>query len=271
MSDTPDKDPSRPVGVHVGGGRKNPHRFRNFVLRWGGAALLLAVVAIVAYKAVYPAIKVRRGRDHAQDVDRLLRRDEFKKASVQLKLALHFAPQDPEVLRTAARYCSLLRLPQGLAYHEMLLGTGQATDADRRGYVELAVVLGRVDLAARQLRALLQENPKDIGLLHLLVRQQRAARDLASATKTARLALSLRPEMPWLPSRGLTTTGKPISCAAAHASSGLVTGRPKGTGTPAACSSFLVSSLSCAMDSAIALVESISAAWIRRCLLPHPS
>ncbi len=194
MSDTPGKDPSRPIGVHVGGGRKNPDRSRNLVLRWGGALLLTAFVATVAYKVVYPAIKVRRGRDHAQDVDRLLRRDEFKKASVQLKLALHFAPQDPEVLRTAARYCSLLRLPQGLDYHAMLLGSGQATDADRRGYVELAVVLGRVDLAARQLRALLQENPKDIGLLHLLVRQQRAARDLSSATKTARLALSLRPE-----------------------------------------------------------------------------
>ena len=164
------------------------------MLRWGGALLLLAVAVTVAHEAVYPAIKVGRGRDHALDVERLLRRGELKKASVQLKLALHFAPEDPGVLRTAARYCSILRLPQGLTYHEMLLGTGQATDADRRGYVELAVVLGRVDLAARQLRALLRENPKDIGLLHLLVRQQRAARDLASATKTARFALSLRPE-----------------------------------------------------------------------------
>jgi len=161
---------------------------------WSGALLLLAIAAIVASKAVYPAIKVGRGRDHALDVERLLRRGEPKKASDQLKLALYFAPDAPGVLRTAARYCSLLRLPQGLTYHEMLFGTGQATDADRRGYVELAVVLGRVDLAARQLRALLQENPEDIGLLHLLVRQQRAARDLASATRTARFALSLRPE-----------------------------------------------------------------------------
>lgn len=194
MSKTPDTDPPRPGVVRVGGWRRNPDRVRDAVLRWGGALLLLAVAAIVAYKAVYPVVKVRRGRDHALDVERLLRRGELKKASVQLKLALHFAPEDPGVLRTAARYCSILRLPQGLTYHEMLLGTGQATDADRRGYVELAVDLGRVDLAARQLRALLQENPKDIGLLHLLVRQQRAARDLASATRTARFALSLRPE-----------------------------------------------------------------------------
>ena len=180
--------------MRVGGWRRNPHRGRNALVTWSGALLLLAIAAIVASKAVYPAIKVGRGRDHALDVERLLRRGEPKKASDQLKLALYFAPEDPGVLRTAARYCSLLRLPQGLTYHEMLFGTGQAIDADRRGYVELAVVLGRVDLAARQLRALLQENPEDIGLLHLLVRQQRAARDLASATRTARFALSLRPE-----------------------------------------------------------------------------
>ncbi len=41
--------------------------------------------------------------------------------------------------------------------------------------------------------------------------------------------------------------------------------------TPAACSSFLVSSLSCAIDSAMALVMLVSAAWMRCCLLPQPN
>ena len=77
--------------------------------------------------------------------------------------------------------------------------------------------------------------------------------------------------LPWLPSRGLMTTGKPISCAATQASSASNTGRPMGTGTPAACRSFFDSSLSCAMDSAMALLKSVSAAWMRRCLLPQPN
>ena len=46
---------------------------------------------------------------------------------------------------------------------------------------------------------------------------------------------------------------------------------PRGTGTPAAWSMRLVNSLSCAMASATALVVSISAAWMRRCLLPQPN
>ncbi|MNT16705.1 hypothetical protein D3C72_1518210 [compost metagenome] len=77
--------------------------------------------------------------------------------------------------------------------------------------------------------------------------------------------------LPWLPSCGLTTTGRPTSWATAQASSTSTTGRPMGTGTPAACSRRLVRSLSCAIDSATALVESSSAAWKRRAFEPQPS
>ena len=51
----------------------------------------------------------------------------------------------------------------------------------------------------------------------------------------------------------------------------LLTGRPRGTGTPAASNNFLLNSLSCAIDSAIALLVSVSAACMRRCLLPQPN
>ena len=61
-----------------------------------------------------------------------------------------------------------------------------------------------------------------------------------------------------------------MACAAAQASSALLTARPAGTGTPAAASSFLVRSLSWAMASAMALVLSISAAWMRRFFEPQP-
>ncbi|CFV97285.1 Uncharacterised protein [Bordetella pertussis] len=76
---------------------------------------------------------------------------------------------------------------------------------------------------------------------------------------------------PWLPSRGLTTTEPPSACAACQAAAALSTELPIGTGTPAASSSILVRSLSWAIDSEIALVMSVSAAWMRRCLLPQPN
>ena len=77
--------------------------------------------------------------------------------------------------------------------------------------------------------------------------------------------------LPWLPSCGLITTGRPISCATVQASSALSTGRPQGTGTPAARSRVLVRSLSWAIDSDTALVESISAAQMRRWREPQPN
>ena len=48
--------------------------------------------------------------------------------------------------------------------------------------------------------------------------------------------------------------------AICQASSKFLAGRPMGTGTPAANNKDLVRSLSCAMDSAMALVVSVSAA-----------
>ena len=65
-----------------------------------------------------------------------------------------------------------------------------------------------------------------------------------------------------------STTGRPISSAAAQASSTLSTRRPCGTGTPQAPSSCRVSSLSREMPSAIALVRSVSAVQIRRIRAP---
>ena len=57
----------------------------------------------------------------------------------------------------------------------------------------------------------------------------RPRRPCSTCSRVVRLVATPRP---WLPSRGLTTTGTPISSAAAQASSASVTGRPSGTGTP---------------------------------------
>src|SRR3989344_5252575 len=72
---------------------------------------------------------------------------------------------------------------------------------------------------------------------------------------------------PWLPSEGLTTTGRPMSWAASQASSGLLTTWPSGMGTPQDLSRLLVRSLSLAMPSAMALVNSVSAVQMRRWLV----
>lgn len=60
---------------------------------------------------------------------------------------------------------------------------------------------------------------------------------------------------PWLPASGLSTTGKPMSCAADQAPSSVRTASPRGTGTPTVCSMRLVRLLSWHRSTAIALVR----------------
>jgi len=76
---------------------------------------------------------------------------------------------------------------------------------------------------------------------------------------------------PWLPSRGLITTGRPILVNASAASAGDVATDPSGTGTPATASSCLVRTLSEAMSTPTAEVCSVSAAHTRRRWQPWPS
>lgn len=188
MISAPDSGPSAPV---------SPPRRRSPATRWFQRILVVIVVVAVLVpvgKWVYPVIKVYRGRDEAQKSTQLWRHGELTNAAMHMKLALRFAPQDAEVLRTAARFCAAARIPKGLEYYQLLLGTGKATTEDRKDYTELALNISRFDKAGEELILLLKDDPKDLTTLHLLVRQQRLTRDTERALKTARYALSLKPE-----------------------------------------------------------------------------
>ena len=76
---------------------------------------------------------------------------------------------------------------------------------------------------------------------------------------------------PWLPSSGLTTTGKPIRLATVAAWSAVRTDSCLGTGSPAAPSSRVVRSLSEAMSTAIELVSEVIVARMRLAWTPCPS
>lgn len=157
------------------------------------AGAVLGVLALIG-RQVYPIFKIHRGRDHAEEMNRLWRHGDLKAAAAKLKLALRFAPQDPEVLRSAAKFCASGRSPKGLEYYSLLVSTGAATPEDRRDYAELALNLNRLDKAGEELALLLKQNPKDLESLRLLARQQHRARDQEHAIRTARYALALRPE-----------------------------------------------------------------------------
>lgn len=188
MKSPSDSVPSTPV---------SPTRRRSPATRWLRRILVAGVIAAILApiaRRVYPVIKTYRGRYDARQAVMFERHGDRAAAAAQLKLALRFAPQDPEVLRTAGHFCAEARLAKGLEYYSLLRGTGEATVEDRRAYAELALNLNRIDRAGEELTQLLKEHPQDRDSLHLLVRQQRLTRDTEHAIRTARYALSLKPE-----------------------------------------------------------------------------
>lgn len=165
--------------------------------RWPGRLLaggVLAGVLWLAGRPLYPGFKTWRGRGHAAAATRLGKQGDLKAAADQLKLALRFAPEDAEVLRTAAEFCAAGRQARGLEYYSLLVRRGDATPGDRRRHAELALDLHRLDRAGEELAHLLKDDPQDLASIHLLVRQQRLARELDRALRTARYALAVKPE-----------------------------------------------------------------------------
>lgn len=153
--------------------------------------VFLASVGIA--KLAYGPAKVVWGRRHARASEDLWRSGDPAAASQRLRAALQFAPRDPDVLRWAAQYCSKTGLPQGLMYYEMLLSHPEATRDDHVAYAELALRFDRLDFAGREIGRLLAKEPDSQKLLLLLVAQQRQARDLDAAIRTARRVLQLSP------------------------------------------------------------------------------
>ncbi len=163
-----------------------------WIRRIGIAFAVIAALALVA-KLVYGPAKVVWGRRYAAASEELWKAGKYEDSGQKLRAALQFAPRDTSVLRWAAKYCAQAGLAQGLNYYEMLIGSRQASREDRVAYVELALRLNRVDLGGRELTQLLGVEPESIDLLVLLASQQRMARDMDAAVRTARRALQLSP------------------------------------------------------------------------------
>ena len=99
-------------------------------------------------------------------------------------------------------------------------------------------------------------------------RLRRSRRRAATSSSVVRFTETPRP---WLPSTGLTTTGKPMRLAAVTASSASRTWRCFGTGRPRSASRRVQSSLSEAISTAVCEVWLVSAASMRFWYLPWPT
>jgi tetratricopeptide (TPR) repeat protein len=174
--------------------RRRPTPPETVLFRWIVGTILAVVVLGISAVLLYPKAKVIRGRIHAAESARLLAAGNPSGAVRSIRLALRFAPEDPEVLRGAAEYCRSTGLRDGLQYYSLLSAATSLTAEDRRGYAELALFLQRPDIATAELGRLLAGATNDPALWRLMARARDEDRDLPGALAAARRAVALRPD-----------------------------------------------------------------------------
>jgi tetratricopeptide (TPR) repeat protein len=173
--------------------RRRSPAFRVFrvVLILGVIALALTPVSRPAYRE----LKAWRARGQARQIEKRVEANEIKEAQVLVRSAVRLAPEDREVLRATARFCSRAGSPEAVAYWQKYLAVAgsSATAAEQREYVEAALTHGRLDLSRPLLSSLVRKTPSDPELLLLLARQHLIMRDIPRATATAKAMLALNP------------------------------------------------------------------------------
>ena len=127
--------------------------------------LLCAVVALIVATALgarptYQKYKHWRALQLVTEVrTKLIPAKDWVASDHSLRLALGFAPMEPEVLRLAAQYLTLAGSETSLQYYSMLIHSGAATVEDRLLYARQGLGHSRPDIAREQIGKILESVP----------------------------------------------------------------------------------------------------------------
>ncbi len=158
------------------------------------ALVLAGVTALVGSGPVYRQIKTRRAHRIAAEVMAQINAGAGTNVLQQVRLILSLAPNDEQVLRTAAVYCTTNRQPEAFTYWEMLLDAVPGTREDHLAFAQVAADAGRYEVATRELTALLVRPGGDVDAARVALRlaMKRGAWEFAS--RTAEHVLQLDPK-----------------------------------------------------------------------------
>ena len=141
-------------------------------------ALLVAlgIGGAMAAKPAWRYVRARRAMRMVAEAETLAAQNKWTEVAPLMKSGLLLAPGNLRCYRLAARYYAAMGSSQALVYWRQVLGSGTATYEERRGFAEIAVAMGRPDLARPMLAELSKEKPGDMEL-------QRIALGLARRVK----------------------------------------------------------------------------------------
>ena len=188
--------PQRPLADDrsgSGGPGAAPH---TVVFRILFSLVLVGLFGVIGGRLIWRHLRLNRARDQASQAEKLMREQKPLAAQPLVRAAYMIAPNDPAILRAAARWSSLVLRPEGLSYWDRLAALGPLTRVEQILQVDLALALNRVDLSRELLKKLVPGNEKDRAVLLRALRYQQQVGSQAKAEAGGKLALISHPTDP---------------------------------------------------------------------------
>lgn len=127
--------------------------------KWFFVLLVLLLVAGCALRPGYRWAKAWRGRSLAAGAERAMAAGLWPEAAEKIDAAFQMAPQEPSVVRTAARYYSRVGGREAYDCWKTLLAMPAVSNEERREAVRFGFAVQRYDLCEEQIAILLRAEP----------------------------------------------------------------------------------------------------------------
>lgn len=161
-----------------------------------GVMAVLGLAALITARPAWHAFRRIQGERFARQAERFIQDQQWTLAFERTRSALQLNPSNPRALRTAATLFTRIGVDSALSYFDALLTSPAGTPSDREDYVAAALQLGNTNVAAVQLRVLLdarQPTPRT----HRLAAQMSALNgNVGEAIRLARIAAQSDPGNP---------------------------------------------------------------------------
>ncbi len=182
---------------------------------------LLAMISVGLWMSAGPAyrkVKVWRAKRIVSEAQAALATNNMPAVSRAVRAAVELAPGVPEVQRLAGQYCARTRQPEGVSYWELLMKSGQATQADRQEFARFCQNLERLDLSGQLIQELISEDAQNrtnqVLVLDQLVRLGEWPR-VVTGTEALLKAFPQDTELQFMLARAYLGTGIPANGAKA--------------------------------------------------------
>ena len=154
---------------------------------------LLGVVGAFAGRLIWRKLRVQRAQHQAAIAEQCIKEHRFAEAQRAVRTAIQMGPNDPQVLRTTARWCTLAGRPEGLSYWERLFVVSPPSLAERLEQLDFALALNRLDVSKNLLKSLLKIEPKNREVTLRVLRHNTLSAEPGSAIAAARTAVAMFP------------------------------------------------------------------------------